>query len=182
VSNLKSKLISDEELIRRCKESDQSAQKMLFEKYANRMMAVCMRYCKNRDDAKDLLQDGFYKVYVNISKFKGDSKIDTWMTRVFINLALNQQRQGRNKYSHFEFDPALETAVEESQVPEEIAPEKVLAALNQLPEIYKIVLNLYAVEDMSHKEIAKKLGIPIGSSKSRLSRGRVMLNTLLNRK
>lgn len=182
MSNLKSKLISDDELIRRCKESDQSAQKMLFEKYANRMMAVCMRYCKNQDDAKDLLQDGFYKVYVNIGKFKGDSRIDTWMTRVFINLALNQQRQGRNKYSHFEFDPALETAVEESQVPEEIAPEKVLAALNQLPEIYKIVLNLYAVEDMSHKEIAKKLGIPIGSSKSRLSRGRVMLNTLLNRK
>ena len=89
MSNLKSKLISDEELIRRCKESDQSAQKMLFEKYANRMMAVCMRYCKNRDDAKDLLQDGFYKVYVNIGKFKGDSKIDTWMTRVFINLEVD---------------------------------------------------------------------------------------------
>jgi|TARA_B110000902_G_C14290985_1_gene580921 RNA polymerase sigma-70 factor (ECF subfamily) len=183
VSNLKSKLISDEELIRRCKESDQSAQKMLFEKYANRMMAVCMRYCKNRDDAKDLLQDGFYKVYVNIGKFKGDSKIDTWMTRVFINLALNQQRQGRNKYSHFEFDPALETAAaEETPAPENIEPETVLEALSQLPEIYKIVLNLYAVENMSHKEIAKKLGISVGSSKSRLSRGRVMLNTLLNRK
>lgn len=174
-------MISEEELIQRCKNNDQSAQKMLFEKYADRMMAVCMRYCKNREDAKDLLHDGFYKVFVNIKKFKGDSAIATWMTRVFINLALNSQRIGRNKYDHYEFDPAME---KESvvAVPEEmdtIAPEVVLAALQQLPDKYKIVLNMYAVERMSHKEIAKKLGITEGSSKSRLSRGRVMLNTLL---
>jgi len=177
-------LITDEELIQRCKNNDRSAQKMLFEKYADRMMAVCMRYCKNQDDAKDLLQDGFYKVYVNINKFKGNSTITTWMTRVFINLALNKQRLGRNKYDHYEFDPAKEKAtVEQStEEPEAIAPEKVLAALNQLPDIYKIVLNMYAVESMSHKEIAKKLGISVGSSKSRLSRGRVLLNTLLQRK
>ena len=177
-------MISDQELIQRCKDNDQSAQKMLFEKYADRMMAVCMRYCKNQDDAKDLLQDGFYKVFVNIEKFKGTSAVSTWMTRVFINLAINKQRLGRNKYDHYEFDPAKEkTTVDPYQEePPTIAPEKVLAALNQLPDIYKIVINMYAVDSMSHKEIAKKLGISLGSSKSRLSRGRVLLNTLLQRK
>lgn len=177
-------MISDEELIQRCKDSDQSAQKMLFEKYADRMMAVCMRYCKNQEDAKDLLQDGFYKVFVNIKKFNGNSTISTWMTRVFINLALNKQRLGRNKYDHFEFDPAKEKISEQPPEPENepIAPEKVLEALRQLPDIYRVVLNMYAVDSMSHKEIAKKLGISVGSSKSRLSRGRVLLNTLLQRK
>ena len=176
-------MISDEELIRRCQHNDQSAQKMLFEKYANKMMATCMRYCKNEEDARDLLQEGYIKVYTNIKKFKGNSRVDTWMTRIFINLALNKQREGRNKYDHFEFDPKFEKAPLETETTQEtLEPQTVLKALNQLPEKYKIVLNMYAIDDMSHKEIANKLGVTVGSSKSRLSRGRVMLNALLNRK
>lgn len=176
-------MISDEELIRRCQHNDRSAQKMLFEKYANKMMATCMRYCKNEEDARDLLQEGYIKIYTNIRKFKGNSKIDTWMTRIFINLALNKQREGRNKYDHFEFDPKYEKApLETEEVPENIEPHTVLKALSKLPEKYKIVLNMYAIDNMSHKDISRKLGITVGSSKSRLSRGRVMLNTLLNRK
>ena len=176
-------MITDEELIKRCQENDQVAQKMLFEKYANKMMATCMRYCKNQEDAKDLLQDGFYKIYLNIASFKGGSRIDTWMTRIFINLALNKKRLGRNKFDHYEFDPAFEKAPEEVEpVSEEIEPELVLKALKELPDIYRVVLNMYAVDSMSHKEIASKLGISVGSSKSRLSRGRVLLNALLQRK
>lgn len=176
-------MISDEELIEGCKHNDRFAQKMLFEKYANKMMATCMRYCKNQEDARDLLQEGFYKVYINIKKFKGESRIDTWMTRIFINLALNKQRQGRYKYDHFEFDTKFEKAEENTEpVKEDIDPKVVLEALKQLPEKYRIVLNMYAVDNMSHKEISEKLGISIGSSKSRLSRGRVKLNALLKRK
>jgi RNA polymerase sigma-70 factor (ECF subfamily) len=157
---------------------------MLFEKYANKMMATCMRYCKNQEDARDLLHDGFYKIFTNIKSFKGDSRIDTWMTRVIINLALNKKRLGRNKYDHYEFDTKFEQA--EAEVEEkpyaDIEAHQVLEAMNQLPEIYKIVLNMYAVDNMSHKDIAKQLGISVGSSKSRLSRGRVLLNALLQRK
>jgi RNA polymerase sigma-70 factor (ECF subfamily) len=141
-----------------------------------------MRYCKNQEDARDLLQDGYYKIFVNIKTFKGDSRIDTWMTRIFINLALNKKRLGRNKYDHYEFDPKFEKAQEEPAPTEDIEPQTVLAALSKLPEIYKVVLNMYAVDGMSHKEIAKQLGISVGSSKSRLSRGRVLLNALLKRK
>ena len=177
-------MISDEELIIRCRGKDQSAQKMLFEKYANKMMATCTRYCKNQEDARDLLHDGFYKIFTNIKSFKGDSRIDTWMTRVIINLALNKKRLGRNKYDHYEFDTKFEQAeaeVEEKPYADIEAPQ-VLEAMNQLPEIYKIVLNMYAVDNLSHKDIAKQLGISVGSSKSRLSRGRVLLNALLQRK
>ena len=171
-------MIDDKELILRCQDNDRFAQKMLFEKYASKMMATCMRYCDNQEDARDLLQDGFYKIFLNINSFKGDSRIDTWMTRVFINLALNKKRLGRYKYDHYEFDSQYELATDDVEEP----PVKDIEALNRLPEIYKIVLNMYAIDNLSHQEIAKQLGISIGSSKSRLSRGRVLLNTLLQRK
>ena len=106
------------------------------------------------------------------------------MTRVIINLALNKKRLGRNKYDHYEFDTKFEQAeaeVEEKPYADIEAPQ-VLEAMNQLPEIYKIVLNMYAVDNLSHKDIAKQLSISVGSSKSRLSRGRVLLNALLQRK
>lgn len=176
-------MISDEELITRCRSKDRSAQKLLFEKYASKMMATCMRYCKNQEDARDLLHDGFYKIFTNIKSFKGDSRIDTWMTRVIINLALNKKRLGREKYDHYEFDTKYEQVeVVEEKPYADIEAHQVIEALNKLPEIYKIVLNMYAIDNMSHKEIAKQLGISVGSSKSRLSRGRVLLNALLQRK
>ena len=156
---------------------------MLFEKYANKMMATCTRYCKNQEDARDLLHDGFYKIFTNIKSFKGDSRIDTWMTRVIINLALNKKRLGRNKYDHYEFDTKFEKAdFDEEPVSEDIEAKIVIKALNELPEIYKTVLNMYAIDGLTHKEIAERLGISEGSSKSRLSRGRSMLNAKLKRK
>jgi RNA polymerase sigma factor (sigma-70 family) len=177
-------LISEEELIRGCRNKDRSAQKMLFEMYANKMMAVCMRYTKNQEDARDLLHDGFYKVFIKIDSFKGGSRIDTWMTRVFINLALNKLRHGRNKYYHDEFEAKHEDIFNQSNQEEryDVKPNQVLQALNQLPEIYKIVLNMYAIDELSHKEIAEQLNISVGSSKSRLSRARVLLNAKLKRK
>ncbi|MBT8326201.1 MAG: RNA polymerase sigma factor [Bacteroidia bacterium] len=178
-------MISEEELIERCKNKDQSAQKVLFERYANKMMAVCMRYCKNQEDARDLLHDGFYKVFIKIDSFRGGSRIDTWMTRLFINLALNKLRHGRNKYYHDEFEAKHETFTSSDETTSsayKVEPNQVLDALNQLPDIYKIVLNMYAIDNMSHKEIAAELKISIGSSKSRLSRARVLLNAKLKRK
>ena len=177
-------MISDDELIQGCKDNNQSAHKMLFEKYANQMMGVCMRYCKNQEDARDLLQDGFYKVLINIKSFKGGSRIDTWMTRIFINLALNKLRHGRNKFEHQEFDKKHEVLIPDEDLNKpryDVEPNQVLDALKQLPEIYRIVINMYAIDNMPHKEIAKQLGITEGSSKSRLSRARVLLNDILKR-
>lgn len=153
------------------------AQKELFDKYAGQMMAICLRYCKNQEDAKDLLQEGFFKVLTKIGSFKGQSRLDTWMTRIFINLALNSFRQARKKYHHTELNENLKE--EEVEEIEERDPKKVLAALQELPEIYRVVINMYAIDGLSHKEISKLLGISEGSSKSRLSRARKLLNEKL---
>ena len=153
------------------------AQKELFDKYAGQMMAICLRYCKNQEDAKDLLQEGFFKVLTKIGSFKGQSRLDTWMTRIFINLALNSFRQARKKYHHTELNENLKE--EEVEEIEERDPKKVLATLQELPEIYRVVINMYAIDGLSHKEISKLLGISEGSSKSRLSRARKLLNEKL---
>lgn len=177
-------MISEQELIERCKKKDRLAQKLLFEKYAHKMMGVCIRYAKNSEDARDLLHDGFYKVLIKIGSFKGNSKLETWMTRVFINTALNKQRHGRNKFYHDSFEEKHEVGLEntEHQPRYDVEPNDVIKALNELPDIYRIVLNMYAIDNLSHKEIADQLDISVGSSKSRLSRGRVLLNELLNKK
>ena len=170
-------MISEEELIKRCKNNDRVAQKELFDIYSGKMMAICLRYCKNQEDAKDLLQDGFYKVLTKIKSFKGQSKLETWMTRIFINLSLNSFRHGRKKYLHAELDDNIQE--EEVEVTEERDPNKVLLALQELPDIYRIVINMYAIDGLSHKEISAMLNISEGSSKSRLSRARKLLNEKL---
>lgn len=173
-------MISEEELIKQCQRNNRIAQRELFDRYSGKMMAVCMRYCKNEEDARDLLQDGFYKVLTKIKSFKGNSRIDTWMTRIFINLALNSFRHGRKKFYHQELD----AEVPEEESPEELPqrdPKEVLAALQELPEIYRVVINMYAIDNMSHLEISDALGITVGSSKSRLSRARVLLNKKLKK-
>lgn len=175
-------MISDEELIQRCKENDRTAQKMLFEKYAQQMLATCMRYTETEEDAKDILQDGFYKVLTKIKSFKGNSNIKTWMTRIFINEALNSKRLARNKYYHQDLDAVAELEDHTPEPQEEKNPNEVLNAVKQLPPKYRIVINLYAIDGLTHKEIAKQLGITEGSSKSRLSRARVQLDALLNKK
>jgi len=176
------------ELIERCKKNDRIAQREIFEMYAAKMLTMCMRYCRNADDAQDMLQDGFIKVFENIGKFKAESSLDTWMSRIFINVSLNQYRKAHMKYSHVEFEGDKHDKNDRSEWDddsdelEEHEVEIVIEAIQSLPEIYRIIINLYAIDGMSHSQIAKTLDISEGTSKSRLSRGRLLLKERLNKK
>lgn len=176
-------MTADELLIKGCQRNDRNAQRELFEKYSSYMMGICLRYCGNEEDAKDVLHDGFIKVFDSIGKFKGNSKLSTWMARVFINLSLNRLRHGRLKHPHVEFDLSKEVITPDHNKQEENTnknPEQVLAAVQNLPDIYRAIINMYAIDGMSHKEIAKTLDITVGTSKSRLSRAREMLKNTFN--
>lgn len=170
------------ELIERCKNNDRGAQKEIFELFAAKMMAVCMRYSSNREDAQDMLQEGFIKVFSKIGSFKGDSSLLTWMTRIFINTTLSEYRKAHLKYRHEEFDGDKHDEAEEKEeeFEEPRNPEEVMEAIQQLPEIYRVIINLYAIDGLSHMQIAIELGITEGTSKSRLSRGRQLLKEILN--
>jgi RNA polymerase sigma-70 factor (ECF subfamily) len=171
-------LIREDELIALCKKQDRIAQKELFDRFSAKMLTVCIRYCGNEEDAKDVLQDGFFKVLTKIKSFRGQSKLETWLTRIFINEALNSFRQNRYKYRHQEFDGDIALPEEDVEIPDR-DPQDVLKAVQELPDIYRVVINMYAVDGMTHTEIGKLLGITEGSSKSRLSRARKLLRDRL---
>jgi RNA polymerase sigma factor (sigma-70 family) len=171
-------LSNDEELVALCRKNNREAQKKLFEKYASKMMGICLRYIGNTDDAKDAMQDGFVKVFSQLNSFEFKSSLETWMSRIFMNLSINRVTRGLAKYTHIDIaDTNLTHEEDEATVYSwgNLTQTQVLEELQALPEIYRIVLNMYAIDGLSHQEIADSLDISVGSSKSRLSRARVLL-------
>jgi RNA polymerase sigma-70 factor (ECF subfamily) len=149
------------------------------------MYGVCLRYCSSREDAEDLLHDGFVKVFEKIGSFKGQSALETWMTRVFVNEAISRIRKRKSRGEWFTLDAETEVAddAEEADEPEnEWDADTVMQAVAALPDKYRIIINLYAIEQRTHKEISELLGIAEGASKSQLSRARAMLRELLHKK
>ncbi|MBU0486700.1 MAG: RNA polymerase sigma factor [Bacteroidetes bacterium] len=164
---------SDYQLIQRCLKGDSVAQELLYRRFAAKMYGVCLRYTGKREDAQDVLQDGFIKVFGNLSAYKGDGSLEGWIRRIFINTAINHCNRNmfifseleKNEYAHFTPEDVLS----------ELSVKELLVFVQELPEGYRIVFNLYAIEGYSHKEIAETLGISANTSKSQLSRARVAL-------
>lgn len=147
------------------------------------MMGICLRYMNNEEDAKDILQDGFVKVFTQIESFQFKSSLYTWMSRIFVNLSINKLKRGVS-YVQLEDDQELaDTSMTELDAQPSwgtLTRDEVLMHVQELPDIYRVVLNMYAVDGLSHAEIADALDISVGSSKSRLSRARVILKERLN--
>ncbi|MEX0968246.1 MAG: RNA polymerase sigma factor [Bacteroidia bacterium] len=177
-------MYSEEALIKGCKKRDPEYQRAVFEKYYPVMLGLCLRYAKNQDQAKDMVQEGFIKVFDNIGKFRQASALQTWMNRIFINNALNHLKQEITYSEISEREhPVVEDDVEDV-ISEGLAPlssEAVIHLMQQLPQGYRVVLNLYAIEEYSHQQIAQELGISVGTSKSQLYKARQALKALLKK-
>jgi RNA polymerase sigma factor (sigma-70 family) len=178
-------LASEQDIVSACIDNDSRAQKILFEKYAPKMLGVCARYCSNVEDAKDALHEGFIKVFQRIENFKGTSTLETWMTRLMINTSIDHFKQSI-KYLHFEEpEKVYEYSDDDTSYilnledDEEVKLGELYKIIAQLPDGYRMVFNLYAIEGYSHNDIAKELNISAGTSKSQLARARVMLKKLL---
>ena len=176
--------MENRQLIAACKKQDTNAQRELYETYAPRMMALCMRYCKNYDAAQDMLHDGFLKVFTQIKKYSGRGSFEGWMRRVFVNTILENFRKEKRNYlivsdseeiEEGELDENLERLFEDS-----ITEETLLSMIQELPSGYRTVFSLYVFEDMSHKEIAKQLGIKENASRSQYSRAKSQLKNKIN--
>lgn len=172
--------VSDEQaLITGCIKGNPESQRKLFEYYYPVLMNVCRRYTTNSDEAKDLLQDGFIKIFDNIKKFRGESSLKTWMTRIMINNAISQmQKEKRMLFSSLGDYDIGEDEYSDDMMPDTDA-NQVLLAIQQLPTGYRTIINLYGIEGYSHKQIGELLGISEGTSKSQLSRARKLLKQLL---
>lgn len=169
----------DPEIIERCIAKDSKAQKLIFEKFKSVMMGICMRYCKTRDEAEDVLLEGFMNIFTGVASYRGDGSFEHWMKRIMINTAINNYRKNLKHYYHSDIDEIEERIFIKSDEPETVSTGDLLKILNELPEGYRVVFNLYAIEGYKHREIAKMLGITTGTSKSQLSKARKILQKKL---
>lgn len=155
------------------------AQKELYEKFANKMYAICMRYTGDQDDAKDVLQDGFIKVYGNLDRFGFKGSFEGWMRRIFVNTSIEYIRK-RTRMGFTEEIEDDKIGGFADQAYNKMEAEDIMRYINKLPQGYRMVFNLYVIEGYLHKEIAEMLGISEGTSKSQLNKARNMMQRLLS--
>lgn len=167
-------IVTDEELVRRCLDDDRSYQEMLYRKYADKMYGVCMTYAKDRDDAADILQEGFIQVFRSLGSFRFDSPLEPWIRRVMVNKALEFYRK-RQRQREVMDDLATKVVRIADDAIEQIKAEELVKLVNELPEKAAMILKLYAIEGYAHKEIASMMDISEGTSKSQLNRARTLL-------
>lgn len=166
-------------ILKACRQGKAGAQKKLYEAYAANMLGVCLRYVKNMAEAEDVLQEGFIKVFKNIEKYDGKGSLSGWIYRIMVNTALNFLRS-RNKIQFIEHNGDIPTEDDDTYVDNEVyTQQQILDAIQDLPEGYRTVFNLYVIDGYKHREISEKLGISINTSKTQLSKARRMLRDKL---
>lgn len=171
--------MTDEQLVKGCVEGKPSAQQYLFDKYSRKMMGVCLRYAEDNQEAEDVLQEGFIKVFSAISSFNGKGSLEGWIRKIMVNTALDSYRKNSaTKYAQeiSEMDHVLGT---NDYILENMEVEGLLNILRKLPEGYRMIFNMYAMEGYTHKEIGERLGISINTSKSQYSRARAYIQKML---
>jgi RNA polymerase sigma-70 factor (ECF subfamily) len=166
------------ELCERCRQGDNKARKVLYEQYAGRLFGICIRYVGNRETAEDILHDGFLKIFCSFDKYKwrGEGSLRAWMDRIMVNTALQYLRK-EDLLSRADELENIEEPIDEPDVSdvERIPPKVLMQMIGELPEGYRTVINLYLIEEKSHKEIAELLGINEKSSASQLCRAKAAL-------
>ena len=172
--------MEEQELAGRCRQGDNLARKELYERYAGRMLSVCLRYTGDRETAEDLMHDCFLKLFDSFDKFtwRGDGSLRAWMERVMVNTALQYLRKNDVINQSEALGNIPETYEEPDVSTVETIPQKVLMQfISELPAGYRTVFNLYIFEEKSHREIARMLGINEKSSASQLTRAKAALAT-----
>ena len=171
-----------QKLIDGCKRGEPKSQKSLYDAYAGKMMAVCMRYCGNdRDTAMDLLQDGFIKVFTYIGSYDGRGSLEGWIRRIVINVALDYVRTSDLLKNAESIEAINETSVEniDSSTIDKLSAEELTEIIGELPSGFRTVFNLFAIEGYSHKEIAEMLNITESTSRSPLINAKQLLQKRL---
>lgn len=173
--------MTEQTLIERLKEQDRAAQKWLYDRYSPVMFAVCRRYLRSREDAEEALVSGFYKVFAQINSYSGAGSFEGWIRRIMVNEALMLLRKTQLLvFPGDEFQPADKQ--DGFSIEADISAREIMELLDELPNGYRTVFNLYVLEGFKHQEIADMLGISINTSKSQLILAKEKLKGLLMKK
>ncbi|MFT5884954.1 MAG: RNA polymerase sigma factor (sigma-70 family) [Arcticibacterium sp.] len=167
------------ELIEKCLERDRSAQKKLYTDHYGFAMSVCLRYCKTKEEAQEVLNNGFLKVFKNLEKYVTSQSFKNWFKRILINASIDFYRSQQKHYYHQDINTAYTLQSHSPSADSNLRKEDLMELVNALPLAYKTNFCLFAIDGYSHDEISKQLGISVGTSKSNVSRARKMLRTKL---
>ncbi len=171
---------SDSHILSGCIKGKAGAQRELYEKYSRLLLGICIRYAGSFEEAEDILQEGFVKIFLNISKFKGEGSLIAWMRRIMINTAITAYHKALKHKYHDDIGEIRETDMEEVTFDEaDFTVEELKQVIQRMPEGYRLVFNLYAIEGYKHREIAEILEIDENTSKSQYSRARKWLQEKL---
>ncbi|MEN8838989.1 MAG: RNA polymerase sigma factor [Flavobacteriales bacterium] len=186
----KSTLTKEElnEIIQLCIKRDKKGQELFFKHFYGKMMVVCTRYARDRDEAQDILQDAFVKVFDNLEKYEVTGSIEGWVRRIFVNTAIDHYRKYKNKFNleeegNIEDEASFYNELEENDnIYSKIKSADILEAMETLSPAYKMVFNLYAIENYTHKEVAEILNISSGTSKSNYAKAKAKIKIVLENK
>ncbi|QJP35003.1 sigma-70 family RNA polymerase sigma factor [Nonlabens sp. Ci31] len=169
-----------EKIIKQCKKGDIKAQKELYDTYKDGLFVLCLKYSRNREEAEDNLQDSFMVIFTSIEKYKGKGSFEGWMKRIVINKAITLFKRESNFNVLINEDITKDIVIEKSLI-SAIPLQEILRAVQELPTRYKMVFNLYEMDNYTHKEVAQMLDITEGTSKSNLYRAKVILKESLQK-
>lgn len=173
--------MTEREIIAGCLRGDPGSQRELYERYAASMFGICCRYVRDRAAAEDLLHDGFITVYTKMGEYRGEGSFEGWCRRIFVNTALGYLRRQKVMGIPDQLEGVRSLDTKETDAIEKMSGDELLRIVAELPDGYRTILNLYAVEGYSHKEIGEMLGISENTSRSQYSRARGRLIEVLNK-
>ncbi|MCU0325061.1 MAG: RNA polymerase sigma factor [Spirosomaceae bacterium] len=168
-------MYKERELVEACIRQERNAQRQLYELYASKLLVTAMRYMKNRDDAEDVLQDSFIKIFKHLDSFRFDCPLDAWLRRIVVNTALKQLKKQAEFMQQIDSQLVADEVEQSELTISGFQFEQLMAMVASLPDGCRTVFNLYAIEGYQHNEIAELLGISEGTSKSQYSRAKSLL-------
>ena len=168
----------ENDLIQACVRQERWAQQRLYEDHYSKLMGVCLRYSNNKEDALDILHEGFIKVFRNISKYLSGTSLIAWMRRIMVNTAIDYYRKSIRRRTD-DLETAYDVRTSDPDAISQCSEKEILAAIQTLSPAYRSVFNLYVIEGFAHKEIAEQLGITESTSRSNLVKARAKLKEIL---
>lgn len=180
MSNPSNQIYSEADLIEGCIRGDRKMQYQLYQRFAPKMYGVCLRYAGKTEEAEDILQEGFVKIFRKIGSYRGDGSFEGWVRRIFVNTAIEHFRKKTYLQPITEYE---ESTVEGKylSVLDSLAEKDIVQLVQQLSPGYRTVFNMYVIEGYTHRQIADELGISEGTSKSQLSRAKIILQDLVKK-
>jgi RNA polymerase sigma factor (sigma-70 family) len=175
-------MMTEEQMLAGSIKHNASAQEALYNRFSPKMLGVCYRFAKNREDAEDMLQEGFIKVFTQLHQYRGEGALEGWIRRIVVHTCINVLKKNKKFADSVDIIHATSVHVREDMIPSIMQAKQVVECIRLLPLGYRTVLNLYAIEGFSHKEIASILEIEESTSRSQYTRAKAMLEDVLIRK